>query len=138
MYLYNMHVCISVSIYVYVSIYLRMYHVCICTCVCKYVCMYVSIYVRMFLYLHVCLQERYRYNSLHSAAIKGQTDVAELVLNYLNDPKFFAKLYPSDTSESRLSRMSFTLDLYLNTPDKGVGYFILAFPLQSYCISPLF
>lgn len=65
------------------------------------------------------LQERYRYNSLHSAAIKGQTDVAELVLNYLNDPKFFAKLYPSDTSESRLSRMSFTLDLYLNTPDKG-------------------
>ncbi|XP_067949070.1 ankyrin repeat and LEM domain-containing protein 2-like [Watersipora subatra] len=65
------------------------------------------------------LQERYRYNALHSAALKGSLKAAEVILNYLSSPELFSRLYPTDTDERRERRMLFLIDLYLNTPDKG-------------------
>ena len=66
-------------------------------------------------------QERYRYNGLHSAAQKGQARSAEAVLDYLTDSELYNRLYPDDSPVTIDKRMQYTLDLYLNTPDKGVS-----------------
>ena len=52
--------------------------------------------------------------------------MAELILNYITGIEFHTKLYPNDSEDSRTNRLKFILDLYLNTPDKGVR--IGAFP----------
>jgi len=46
-----------------------------------------------------------------------------LILEIVEDPRLAQLLYPDDTAETRESRISFFLDLYLNTPDKQVGIF---------------
>jgi len=53
--------------------------------------------------------------------MKGQTVVAETILNRLSESGFHKRLYPEDSDVSRDNRMTYLLDLYLNTPDKGVS-----------------
>lgn len=43
------------------------------------------------------------------------------VLSTVSKVDFFQKLYPDDTLESSERRSAFLLDLYLNTPDKGLN-----------------
>lgn len=43
------------------------------------------------------------------------------VLSTVSKVDFFQKLYPDDTLESSERRSTFLLDLYLNTPDKGLN-----------------
>ncbi|XP_077559143.1 ankyrin repeat and LEM domain-containing protein 2 isoform X1 [Haemaphysalis longicornis] len=65
------------------------------------------------------LQEGYRYNALHVACAKGQPALVKILLETLKDPHFLELLFPDDSSDVRLRRTAFLLDLYLNTPDKG-------------------
>lgn len=64
-----------------------------------------------------------RYNALHIAAKANQAQVANIVLDTIHDEEFTKLLYSNshDTDESRQRRISFLVDLYLNSPDKGVS-----------------
>lgn len=70
----------------------------------------------------VILMEGPRYNAFHVAAKSGQANALKLVLNKISSVKFIQFLYPCDNEETALDRINFILDLYLNTPDKGVSY----------------
>ncbi|KAK3100786.1 hypothetical protein FSP39_025313 [Pinctada imbricata] len=69
----------------------------------------------------VILQEGPRYNALHVAARTNQASICQLILDTLEDPSFMDKLYghTMETDSTRSNRISFVIDLYLNTPDKG-------------------
>lgn len=67
-----------------------------------------------------CVQEGYRYNALHVACAKRQPALVQLLLDTLQDAHFLELLYPDDSIDVRNRRKVFLLDLYLNTPDKGV------------------
>jgi hypothetical protein len=55
-------------------------------------------------------------------AAKAKNGVlAELILNTISNPKFVRLLYGDDLLENIESRMQVLLDLYLNTPDKGLN-----------------
>ena len=69
----------------------------------------------------VILMEGPRYNAFHVAAKSGQANALKLVLNKISSVKFIQFLYPCDNEETALDRINFILDLYLNTPDKGVS-----------------
>ena len=64
-----------------------------------------------------------RHNALHIAAKANQAAITALVLDILLDVEFTKLLYSSshDTEQSRHQRISYLVDLYLNSPDKGVG-----------------
>jgi hypothetical protein len=72
------------------------------------------------------IQEGCHYNSMHVAAKTGHKDVCKLIIDTLNDDEFWNLMYPikeKSVNNSQLSnrRKAFLLDLYLNTPDKGVS-----------------
>ncbi|XP_042883967.1 uncharacterized protein LOC122260656 isoform X2 [Penaeus japonicus] len=67
------------------------------------------------------LQEGSRYNALHVACRNNKAQYAAEVLSTVSKVDFFQKLYPDDTPESSERRSTFLLDLYLNTPDKGLN-----------------
>lgn len=67
------------------------------------------------------LQEGSRYNALHVACRNNRAQYAAEVLSTVSKVDFFQKLYPDDTLESSERRSAFLLDLYLNTPDKGLN-----------------
>lgn len=71
----------------------------------------------------VIIQLSVHYNALHCAAIKGQTDVAEEMMNYLLSDKPWVILYPNEdvTQSLHLERRAIVIDGYLNTSDKGWG-----------------
>jgi hypothetical protein len=79
---------------------------------------YSVLHVRKFNYL---LQEGSRYNALHICANRNKPEACKLILSTIQDSKFAQLLYPDDTEETRLSRIDFFTDLYLNTPDKHVS-----------------
>ena len=47
-----------------------------------------------------------------------------MVLNKIQDPALYAKMYPSESEEARAKRMEHLLDNFLNMPNKvGNGRF---------------
>ncbi|XP_070198136.1 ankyrin repeat and LEM domain-containing protein 2-like isoform X2 [Littorina saxatilis] len=71
----------------------------------------------------VILHEGMRHNALHIAAKSNQAGIATSVLETLFDPEFTKLLYCNshDTEQSRYHRITYLVDLYLNSPDKGSG-----------------
>lgn len=67
------------------------------------------------------LHEGTRYNALHVAAKSNQPKIIRLLIQTIEDPSFFPKLYgqSQDDDDARNVRVQKLLDLYLNTPDKG-------------------
>lgn len=58
--------------------------------------------------------------------MRDKPEVTKLILDTIEDSKFLGLLYPDDSAGTRVSRISFLADLYLNMPDKGVSsYFVL-------------
>ncbi|XP_065053365.1 ankyrin repeat and LEM domain-containing protein 2-like isoform X1 [Rhopilema esculentum] len=70
----------------------------------------------------VILQEGCRYNALHVAAKANQLEMFKLILQNVQDPELWKKLFPNETSlealDAKCERM---VDYYLNTSDKGAG-----------------
>ena len=54
--------------------------------------------------------------------MRNRAEVGRLVIDILEDEKFTQLMYPDDSDETRGSRINFLVDLYLNMPDKGVGF----------------
>lgn len=71
----------------------------------------------------VILMEGPRYNACHIAAKENTADVLRLILTTVSDRKFWKLLFPFDSNEITDSRANYLLDLYLNTPEKGVRYY---------------
>ncbi|XP_044254037.1 ankyrin repeat and LEM domain-containing protein 2 [Tribolium madens] len=67
------------------------------------------------------LQEGFRYNALHVAAKAKNGVLAELILSTISNPEFVKLLYGDDANENVETRIQVLLDLYLNTPDKGLN-----------------
>jgi len=61
------------------------------------------------------------YNALHVAAMRNQPAICRIVLEALEDVQYVKMLYPDESSATDQQCINFLLDLYLNTPDKGVG-----------------
>ncbi|KAK3932424.1 Ankyrin repeat and LEM domain-containing protein 2 [Frankliniella fusca] len=71
------------------------------------------------------LQEGSRYNALHVAAKSKNAAMADLILQTVGNPSFLQLLYGDETTScstlsSAAERSTILLDLYLNTPDKGM------------------
>lgn len=67
------------------------------------------------------LQEGCRYNVMHVAARENQASICQLTLETLENPEFMRLMYPDDAPDMLQNRICYILDLYLNTPDKGVS-----------------
>lgn len=72
----------------------------------------------------VILQEGFRYNAMHVAAKENKSNMCKLITETLESDEFWQKYLSSD--KNTVSRTSFEgkqvlVDLYLNTPDKGVS-----------------
>ncbi|XP_045601444.2 ankyrin repeat and LEM domain-containing protein 2 homolog [Procambarus clarkii] len=80
------------------------------------------------------LQEGFRYNALHVACRTNRPTFVEKVLATVSQAEFFQKLYPDDALESSERRSSYLLDLYLNTPDKGLNETPLHFASKHGCV----
>ncbi|XP_033321054.1 ankyrin repeat and LEM domain-containing protein 2 isoform X1 [Megalopta genalis] len=75
------------------------------------------------------LQEGCRYNALHIAVRADKPDICELILNTVGNAEFIKLLY-GDECKSYLDRAQIMLDLYLNTPDKGLNETPLHFAVK--------
>ncbi|XP_076628360.1 ankyrin repeat and LEM domain-containing protein 2 [Colletes latitarsis] len=75
------------------------------------------------------LQEGCRYNALHIAVKADRPDMCELILNTVGNAKFIQLLY-GDECKSYVDRAQIMLDLYLNTPDKGLNETPLHFAVK--------
>ncbi|CAL7945139.1 unnamed protein product [Xylocopa violacea] len=75
------------------------------------------------------LQEGCRYNALHIAVKAGRPDMCELILNTVGNADFIKLLY-GDECKSYVDRAQIMLDLYLNTPDKGLNETPLHFAVK--------
>ncbi len=71
------------------------------------------------------MKESFRYNCLHVAAKENRPHFAEFVLNLLSNTTYLRSLYRNDSMEQAKARSMHILDLYLNTPEKGVGLFLI-------------
>ena len=74
----------------------------------------------------VIIQEGCHYNGMHVAAKAGHKDVCKLIVETLSNDDFWKLIYPMkeksvDNYSLNNGRKLFLLDLYLNTPDKGVS-----------------
>ncbi|XP_015126276.1 ankyrin repeat and LEM domain-containing protein 2 isoform X2 [Diachasma alloeum] len=68
------------------------------------------------------LQEGCRYNALHIASSKTQeAQMCEKLLEIVSDPKFVELLYGKGCKSTYETTAKIWLDLYLNTPDKGLN-----------------
>ncbi|XP_043268391.1 ankyrin repeat and LEM domain-containing protein 2 homolog [Venturia canescens] len=72
------------------------------------------------------LQEGCRFNALHIVAgpRQGHTNtykMCEFILNTVGNPEFVKLLYGEEDHETYVDRAQILLDLYLNTPDKGLN-----------------
>ncbi|KAK9891566.1 hypothetical protein WA026_015526 [Henosepilachna vigintioctopunctata] len=76
------------------------------------------------------LQEGSRYNALHIAAKAKNSQMAELILNTISNVEFVKLLYGDDSYENSQDRTNVFLDLYLNTPDKGLNETPLHFSVK--------
>lgn len=75
------------------------------------------------------LQEGCRYNALHIAVRADRPDMCELILNTVGNADFIKLLY-GDECKSYVDRAQIMLDLYLNTPDKGLNETPLHFAVK--------
>jgi len=71
----------------------------------------------------VILMAGSRYNACHIAAKESKAKILELILKTVSDRNFMKLLFPYDQNDVTDSRIEFLLDLYLNTPDKGVSIY---------------
>nr|CAD7411914.1 unnamed protein product [Timema cristinae] len=76
------------------------------------------------------LQEGSRYNALHIAAKARNAKMCVAILSIVGDPKFVAHLYGEDDPNNCRDRAEILLDLYLNTPDKGLNETPLHFAVK--------
>ncbi|KAK4887667.1 hypothetical protein RN001_003938 [Aquatica leii] len=76
------------------------------------------------------LQEGSRYNALHIAAKSKSHSMCELILNTVSDISFIKLLYGDDSNQDPKERANMLLDLYLNTPDKGLNETPLHFAVK--------
>lgn len=76
------------------------------------------------------LQEGSRYNALHVAAKAKNHAMCELILSTITDINFIKYLYGEDQNQDALDRAKILLDLYLNTPDKGLNETPLHFAVK--------
>lgn len=76
------------------------------------------------------LQEGFRYNALHVAAKAKNADMCELILNTISNIDFIELLYGDEDHQNAEARAKFLLDLYLNTPDKGLNETPLHFAVK--------
>uniref|UniRef100_H0WUM8 Ankyrin repeat and LEM domain-containing protein 2 n=1 Tax=Otolemur garnettii TaxID=30611 RepID=H0WUM8_OTOGA len=67
------------------------------------------------------VQEGCRYNVMHVAAKENQASICQMTLEILENPDFMRLMYPDDNMDMLQERISYIVDLYLNTPDKA-GY----------------
>lgn len=58
---------------------------------------------------------------MHVAARENQASICQLTLETLENPEFMQLMYPDDSPDMLQHRICYILDLYLNTPDKGVS-----------------
>lgn len=58
---------------------------------------------------------------MHVAAKCRNAEIAELILNTISNTEFIKLLYGDDSEENAKNRTSVLLDLYLNTPNKGLN-----------------
>nr|CAD7264626.1 unnamed protein product [Timema shepardi] len=76
------------------------------------------------------LQEGSRYNALHIASKARNARMCVAILSIVGDPKFVAHLYGEDDPNNCRDRAEILLDLYLNTPDKGLNETPLHFAVK--------
>lgn len=71
----------------------------------------------------VILQEGFRYNAIHVAVKNNRKDMCKLIIDILESQHFWNILF-SQESQSLINdqRIHFLVDMYLNTPDKGVSH----------------
>ncbi|XP_034936283.1 ankyrin repeat and LEM domain-containing protein 2 [Chelonus insularis] len=74
-------------------------------------------------YTPVILQEGCRYNALHIAACKSTkpVEMCKLILSIISDNNFIEKAEGMELSKITIDRAKMFLDLFLNTPDKGLN-----------------
>ncbi|KAJ8868378.1 hypothetical protein PR048_029894 [Dryococelus australis] len=58
---------------------------------------------------------------MHVAAKAGNAQMCNMLLTTVGDPAYLALLYGEDNPDSCRDRARILLDLYLNTPDKGMN-----------------
>ena len=83
----------------------------------------------------IVLQEGCRYNALHVAAMAKNAEICELVLRTVSDVAFMQLLYGEDDVVSCRDRADILLDLYLNTPCKGMNETPLHFAVKFGAVS---
>ena len=70
----------------------------------------------------VILQEGFRYNAIHVAVKNNRRDMCQLIIDTLESQQFWNILLNLDNqSATNSQRRHFLVDMYLNTPDKGVS-----------------
>ena len=69
----------------------------------------------------VLLMEGPRYNAFHIACKANRSNVLKLVLDLLKNKDYMKTLFHLDDDNAIQSRIEHIVDLYLNTPDKGVS-----------------
>lgn len=67
---------------------------------------------------------------MHIAAKAGWADICELILNTVGDTEFMQLFYGEEGNKSYVDRADVMLDLYLNTPDKGLNETPLHFAVK--------
>ncbi|XP_076230807.1 ankyrin repeat and LEM domain-containing protein 2 isoform X1 [Calliopsis andreniformis] len=75
------------------------------------------------------LHEGCRYNALHIAVRANRPDMCEFILNTVGNADFIKLLYGNEC-KSYVDRAQIMLDLYLNTPDKGLNETPLHFAVK--------
>lgn len=71
----------------------------------------------------VILQEGFRYNAIHVAVKNDRRDMCQLIIDTLESQQFWNILLNQDNQSAINSqRRHFLVDMYLNTPDKGVSW----------------
>lgn len=70
----------------------------------------------------VLLMEGPRYNAFHIACKSNRFNVLKLIIDLLKNKEYMKTLFNLDDNIAIQNRIEHILDLYLNTPDKGVRY----------------
>ena len=71
----------------------------------------------------VLLMEGPRYNAFHIACKSNRFEVLKLLLDLLKNKEYLKTLFHLDDDVAIQDRIVHIVDLYLNTPDKGVSCF---------------
>lgn len=72
----------------------------------------------------------YRYNALHIAVKANRLEMCEFILKTVGNPTFIQLYYGDDEYKTYVDPAHIMLDLYLNTPDKGLNETPLHFAVK--------